>query len=530
MEKKPTDTNKSKEDVVKDILSAVIAVGSEKKSTSGTAKKMTATKASSSGTKKSTTQTTSNTKTTASKSSTSSAKKTTSKTSASGTTKSTTSNANKTAPKDVTVATVASSILKTANTGTTKDNSKGSYSDVITKAKNSADVVNALGKGKSKKTKTLLSVLSVIVMIVLIVSGSLYYFDIPPFNFDFSNSFGKYYSGSITYSEGDLRVHFIDVGQGDCIFIEFPDNKNMVIDGGKNNSTTEKAIVDYISNIIGQNAKIDYLMLTHTDSDHSGGIDAVFDNFEIKRVYMPFTPSGVDNDPVLKKVNELGKGTLFNNNSYVTTAVYKKFVEKAVTEKSEIFFSFDSTNNYDEKLYNDSKSCDIIGDAYSVKFYSPSLEFYLKNMSDAANKNNVSPMLVLEFNGKKLLLTGDADDDAEKHFLANTPTDTRDVDFLKVAHHGGQQSTSQIFLQTITPTYSVISVGSNSYGHPTSAVLNRLSAIKSNVLRTDLKGDIVLTISGNKFAFKCYKTSENFGDNGEYDASKIWQRLYRGVI
>lgn len=410
----------------------------------------------------------------------------------------------------------------------TKNNSsaKSDLGSIITKAAGSASAVRALGNGKSKTTKKLLSIVSVIVMIVIIASGGLYYFDIPPFNFDFSNSFGKYYSGGSTYSDGDLRVHFIDVGQGDCIFIELPDKKTMVIDGGKDNKTTETHIVDYISDIIGKNAEIDYLMLTHTDSDHSGGIDAIFDNFEIKRVYMPFTPSGVTGDPVLMKLTELGVGTLFNNNYYVETGVYKKFVERVITEGSEVYFSFDSTNVNNESKYNNGKSCDIIESTYSIKFYSPSLDFYLKSMSSAANKNNVSPMIILNFNNKSILLTGDADDDAEIHFLASTPSNTRDIDFLKVAHHGGQQSTSLTFLQAVTPAYSIISVGSNSYGHPTAAVLDRISSVKSNCLRTDVKGNIILTINSNGASFKCTKTNENFGDSGEYESSKlIWLKL-----
>lgn len=87
---------------------------------------------------------------------------------------------------------------------------------------------------------------------------------------------------------GELRLHFVDVGQGDCTIIEFPDGKTMIIDGGENNKKTEAAIDGFIKTNLGADFRyFDYAVLTHADSDHCGSLDYVLENYPAQVVFRP---------------------------------------------------------------------------------------------------------------------------------------------------------------------------------------------------------------------------------------------------
>lgn len=136
-------------------------------------------------------------------------------------------------------------------------------------------------------------------------------------------------------------------------------------------------------------------------------------------------------------------------------------------------------------------------------FYNPTPEMYV-DIKTAADKNNVSPVIIIDVCGRKIALTGDADKEQELNFISQV-SDTKygldesfvDVDILKVAHHGGKESSTEEFLKVVKPEYALISVGDgNSYGHPTTEVLSRLQNVGcTNVYRTDKHGSIVVTVS-----------------------------------
>lgn len=342
----------------------------------------------------------------------------------------------------------------------------------------------AASRGKTKKQKTAISFFAFVIVLLILASGGLYYFDIPPFDFDFTNSFGKYYNTNVPDSGEAVKIHFINVGQGDSILLQLPGGRNALIDGGENKNAVADRIISYITGLgISQ---LDFVMLTHSDSDHCGSLDNIInsDKILVKKVYMPYIKSGNAKDPLRDLQIQS-----------VTTGVYSDFVQAVLNEKAEIEYSYEGM--------------DIsMSSSYSMTLYNPSAELYAKSMSSAANKNNVSPIIILTYGGKKVVLTGDADDLAEKNFLKNVQNINADVDVLKVAHHGGRESTSQEFLNSVLPEYAVISVGDNSYGHPTPETLSRLKDVKSKVFRTDLDGDIVLTVSGGKISFKT--NSEEF--------------------
>lgn len=370
--------------------------------------------------------------------------------------------------------------------------------------------------GRSKKSKRTALIVGILVFIIIAASGAMYYYDVPPLNGDYFNGqFKSWYMSpdSFVQSDGNLQIRYLDVGQGDSILIQLPDGKNMLIDSGKNNSETEDKIIKSITDL-GIDT-IDYGILTHTDSDHSGGFDKVVASDEItfKTFYIPLIKSKLANDKVdewYAQADYLPKDEEpagFEIQS-VETQVYADFMQAVLDEGSEVLFSYEGMQ--------------IKGDGYVFDFYNPTYNEY-KKISTAKQKNNVSPIMILRFNDKKIMFTGDCDD-AESNFIetaAKGDGALYDVDVLKVAHHGGRESTSQNFLNVAKPEYSVISVGENSYNHPTDEVISRLNSVNSKIFTTQDKGDIILTLSGNKMGWAFEKTDSSYGSASDYDAEEV---------
>ena len=131
---------------------------------------------------------------------------------------------------------------------------------------------------------------------------------------------------TVAQEEKGYAVHYIDVGQGDSIFLELPDGKTMLIDAGPRSA--EDAVVDYIKGL--NYSVIDYVVLTHSDEDHSGGMAKVFENFEIKNIYRPFVLAS--NDDILTDGDDL-EGLYDSSEIHiVTTNVYATFILKAYSE------------------------------------------------------------------------------------------------------------------------------------------------------------------------------------------------------
>ncbi len=374
----------------------------------------------------------------------------------------------------------------------------------------------AKGKKRGKKAKRRAAIVGFLMALVIVAAGAMYYFDVKPLDKDFFG--GKFKSWYISpddfvASEGNLQIRYLDIGQGDCILIQLPDGKNMLIDAGKNNSKTEEKILGTLDEL--DIDKIDYGVLTHTDSDHIGGMDKVIASDEVKfeNVYMPLVKSKLANDPV-EDLYAQAKTTYLSEISKqepagfeiatITTQVYADVMQAIIDEECNVFFSFEGLQ--------------IKTNEYVFDFYLPGYEQYDQDLNTAFEKNNVSPIMILKFNDKKIMFTGDCDD-AESFFLQDVLQKgiDADVDVLKVAHHGGQDSTSADFLAVVKPEYSVISVGENTYDHPRKAVIDRLNNVDSKIFTTQDKGDIILTIKGDKMGWAFEKDNSSYGSASEYE-------------
>lgn len=353
--------------------------------------------------------------------------------------------------------------------------------------------VNAVKKLHKKNPKLLIAIVAIVVTAAIIV-GTLYI--VKP----------EWFRGPMPES-GQLVVHYIDVGQGDCIYVAFPDGTDMLIDCG-----SEKGRKEYetsaISNLkeLNPDGKIDRVMATHSDTDHISYLDEVLLEFQVCNVYMP----NIRSNNLDKSVKICGRDVKVGD---LDASKLKKFTDKDTidTEKyTEFFIAALSEPNCNITL-NIGKY-EIRGQDYTFTFYCLSQEEWdsrsLKTKAgypDATQINAVSPIGILEYAGRRLVFTGDSNESNEKYYCETYPY--VDCDVLKVAHHGSKGSSSNKFLEHVTCEYAVISVGGKSYGHPEQETLDRLKANGiQKIHRTDKCGNVVLTVSHTgEMAFSCEK-------------------------
>ena len=340
------------------------------------------------------------------------------------------------------------------------------------------------------------------------------------------------------------RVHYINVGQGNSSLIEFPDGKTMLIDAG--DTMYGQTVVDYISKF--NISKIDYLVATHSDSDHIGGMNKVFEAFEIKNIYRPFQISGTytkdeSNNTVfepyehedLVEVYNYYKDIWQNKLSRVKTDVYKTFIRCVY---GETYYDEGETKESTVTVFYDGLK--ISGEGYEVEFFAPlkrSENLDLSTMSNTlgyatvgygvSNNNDNSPMMLVQIENEKFFYTGDAtwkqdaNDTSVKHAeqdFVNSLTDEeklkfKDITVYLAGHHGSKYSSGEDLVGVISSKFVVISVGQNDYGHPSSEAIRRFEENFENLeedylLRTDKCGSIVFGCTTDGVRYCLEKTEE----------------------
>ncbi|WP_459996629.1 MBL fold metallo-hydrolase, partial [Paradesulfitobacterium aromaticivorans] len=244
---------------------------------------------------------------------------------------------------------------------------------------------------------------------------------------------------------GNLKVHFIDVGQADSILIQSPSGTAVLVDAGNNADGTE--VVNYLK---AQGVKeLAAVVATHPHEDHIGGMDTVIKSFPVKQVYMPNATSNTKTfEDMIAAINASGA--------------------KRIQTKAGVVL-------------------DVPG--ISEVFLAP-------NSSSYSDTNNYSAVLKITYGSTSFLLTGDAAFDSENEMLRSG--NSLKATLLKVGHHGSNTSTGDSFLKAVSPKYAVISVGAgNKYGHPAQATLDKLASAGVTVYRTDQAGTIVATSDGS---------------------------------
>lgn len=253
-------------------------------------------------------------------------------------------------------------------------------------------------------------------------------------------------------SQNILKVNFLNVGQGDSVFIETPQMHQILIDGGPDSAVLEK--LQKLMPLADRT--IDLVILTHPEKDHMQGLIEVLQGYRVS--YILWT--GVVRD----------------------TPEYQKWTA-ALTEEQE----------QGAKIMTVKSGQTIKAGKVKIDILNPFENLAGKELEDSNDSSIVSRLV---FKENSFLFTGDISSQAEKDIVSREVNLQSEV--LKVPHHGSKYSTSELFLEKIKPEIAVISVGKNSYGHPTPETLQRLENFGIKVLRTDTNGDIKLISDGSK--------------------------------
>lgn len=249
--------------------------------------------------------------------------------------------------------------------------------------------------------------------------------------------------------KGILKVAFLDIGQGDAIYIESPNGNQMLIDGGPN-----RAVLRELSKVMPfYDRSLDVVLATHADSDHVGGLPDVLDKYRVDL----FLETGVPG-------------------------------ESLVYEELEALVASRETLGKTKKiLVKRGMVVDLGGGAI--------LQILFPDRDPSGMETNTSSIVArLVYGENEFLFTGDSPQSIENYLVGLGGLQS---DVLKAGHHGSKTSTGPAFVTAVSPQYTVISAGKdNRYGHPNQEVLNTLTNFGVQTLRTDLSGRIVFKSDG----------------------------------
>jgi competence protein ComEC len=249
-------------------------------------------------------------------------------------------------------------------------------------------------------------------------------------------------------NDKSLTVAFLDVGQGDAIFIRTPSGKQMLVDGGPSGGVVLRELGKVMP---FYDRSIDIVVATHPDQDHIGGLNDVLERFSVDLFVQTMTTS--------------------------TTAVFQTLIKTLENKKIK------------QEIIKLPEEIDF-GDG--AKFY---IIFPDKDTS-GWKTNDSSIVGKLIYGEDSFLLTGDSPISIENYLIKKYGSSLQS-DVLKVGHHGSKYSSSNLFIQTVLPTYSIISAGlDNRYGHPNMEILDILEKFSSKILKTIGNGEIMFKSDG----------------------------------
>lgn len=247
-----------------------------------------------------------------------------------------------------------------------------------------------------------------------------------------------------------LRIHFFDVGQGDSVLLRTTEG-DILIDAGTEDA---QGLLCLRLEQLGV-TELALAVFTHPDEDHIGGADGVLAQFPTKEIWL--------------------------NGSPMTNDAARRML--AVADQTDVAIHTVRTGEIRH-----------FGDAV-ISVLAP-----LQNVTEAGNEGSI--VLKVHCGEIDAILTGDAGSEQEDALVAAYGKTQLACDLYKVGHHGSNTSNSEIFVQTLQPSYAVISCGAaNSYGHPFGEVLARLEDVGATVLRTDLLGEIVFETDGKTLTY-----------------------------
>ena len=258
----------------------------------------------------------------------------------------------------------------------------------------------------------------------------------------------------IIFIPRDLKINFVDVGQGDSTFIITPKNKTILIDGGGSNTGSfdvgENTLLPYVLDK-GYN-KIDFMIISHFDSDHVGGLLTILEEIKVEKI-------------LIAKQEEQSEN-------------YKRFLNIVKEKNIPVIIGKEGDKiNIEKDLYLD------------ILF--PESEQIEENMI-----NNNSLVFNIHYNNFSMLFTGDIEEIAEKRIIEITNKSRLKADIIKIPHHGSKTSSTRELLEIVLPKIALIGVGKdNLFGHPSSETIDKLNELKIKTYRTDINGEIIINVN-----------------------------------
>ena len=256
----------------------------------------------------------------------------------------------------------------------------------------------------------------------------------------------------LSFFPRNLKIYFIDVGQGDSTLIITPSNQKILIDGGgsENYEVGKNTLVPYL--LDRKINRIDYILISHFDQDHVGGIIELLEEVKVEKIIIS------KQIKITEQYIKLIKIAKYKNIKIIQV---KKGDKLKIEPNLIIDILFPDTNQITE---------------------------------NAINNNSI--VAKITYKNLKILFTGDIEEIAEKELIKLYKNNELRADILKVAHHGSKTSSTQEFLNLVKPKIALIGVGkNNNFGHPNKDVLERLKYIGTKVYRTDECGEIMISIN-----------------------------------
>ena len=254
-----------------------------------------------------------------------------------------------------------------------------------------------------------------------------------------------------TPTEGELKVHFIDVGQGDSILVDLGETE-ILIDGGDKSP----GVTPYLNRYVDGNLEV--MVATHPHADHIGGLIDVLNAFQVEQIW--------------------------HNGETSESKTYTDFMTAANSEGAEVHIG--------------KRGDRITAGALSLLVLNP------RTLAGTTNNNSI--VLSLSYDRIDFLFMGDAEREAEGAMLVASDIPVPDIDILKVGHHGSRTASSPDFLALTTPEVAVYMAGTgNSYGHPHQETLDALAKIGAKIYGTDVNGTIIIDTDGKTLTAKTQK-------------------------
>lgn len=280
-----------------------------------------------------------------------------------------------------------------------------------------------------------------------------------------------------TLPDGKLHVVFCDVGQGDAAYIRFPDGHDMVIDGGPNDSVLQ---------CLGRHMPfwdrhIDIVALTHPQKDHMQGLISVVNRYSVGSLLRSDVMATSDGFSALQQsvqasripVRFMSQGSRIQIGTVTLTFLWPSEEQIAKGKRANSAFADSQKTAGDER---------VLG-------------------AQTGDLNDYSLVQLLQYGSFDVLFTGDADTHVEGYYTGGS-LGIPPLNVLKVPHHGSKTGMTDAFVDWANPQVSIISVGKNSYGHPSNNAIDGLKQKQSRIFRTDQSGDIEIVSDGTRFTVK----------------------------